>query len=135
MSACNCKSRLGITQNEVKTSPALDTAQLPISEPFLVSCEPHFDRKILSKTEFREPLNRDNVSDIIIGLQNQLCYPFVTLLSLNGSRHPPNGFPHGTGFPSDSLSRSSQAHQDNFSGIHTGLAVSRHLSSNGTGSD
>ena len=73
------KSRLAITQNEAKTHPALVTAQIPISKPFLVSFEPHFGREILSKTEFREPLYRDKVSDIILGLQNQLCYPFVTL--------------------------------------------------------
>ena len=64
------KSRLAITQNEVKTSPALVTGQIPISEAFLVSLEPHFGRQDPSKTEFWEPLNRNNVSDIIIGLRN-----------------------------------------------------------------
>ena len=64
------KSRLAITQNELKTNPALLPAQIPISEPFLVSFESHVGRKILSKTKFWQPLNRDNVSDIIIGLQN-----------------------------------------------------------------
>ena len=62
------KSRLVIIQNEVKTSTALVTAQIPISEPFLVSFKPHFGRKIPSKTEFCDPLNGDNVSDIIPGL-------------------------------------------------------------------
>ena len=46
------KSRLAIIQNEVKTSPALITALLPISEPFLVSFEPHFKRKLYPKTNF-----------------------------------------------------------------------------------
>ena len=46
-----------------------------------------------------------------------------------------SGLRPDTGFPSDSLSRSSQAHQANSSGIPTGLAASRHLSSDGTGSD
>ena len=55
------KSRLGITQNGVKTSPALVTAQIPISDPFLISLEPHLGRKIPSKIEFWEPLNRDNL--------------------------------------------------------------------------
>ena len=64
------KSRLGFTQNEGKTNPALVTAQIPISEPFLVSFEPRLGRKIPSKTEFWEPLYRDNVSDMILGLQN-----------------------------------------------------------------
>ena len=83
------KSRLAITKNKVKTSPALVTAQLSMSKLFLVSFEPHFGRQNPSKTEFWEPLNRDNINAIIIALQNKLCYPFVTLLSLNGSRHPP----------------------------------------------
>ena len=72
-----------------QTSPALVNARLSISASVLVSFEPHFGRKIPSKTEFWEPLNGDNVGDIIIDLQNKLCYLFVTLLSLNGSRHPP----------------------------------------------
>ena len=63
------KSRLANTQNEVKTSPALVTARLPISEAFLVSFEPHFGRKIHSKTKFSKPPNSDNVNDIIIDLQ------------------------------------------------------------------
>ena len=63
------KSRLGITQNEVKTSPALVNARLSISAYILVSFEPHFGRKVPSKTEFWKPLNRDNVNDIILGLQ------------------------------------------------------------------
>ena len=46
------ESRLGFTQNEVKTSPALVTDQIPISDPFLVSFEPHFGRQDPSKTEF-----------------------------------------------------------------------------------
>ena len=37
------RSRLAITQNEVKTSPALVTAQIPISEPFVVSFKPDFN--------------------------------------------------------------------------------------------
>ena len=36
------KSRLAITQNEMKTGPALVTAQIPISASILVSVEPHF---------------------------------------------------------------------------------------------
>ena len=48
------KSRLAIIQNEVKTNPALVTAQIPISEPFLVSFEPHFKREIPSKPNFED---------------------------------------------------------------------------------
>ena len=44
------------------------------------------------------------------------------------------GFDSGTGFPSDILSRSSQAHQQNSSGNRKLKAASRHLNSNGTGS-
>ena len=62
------KSRLAITQNEVKTSPALVTARLSISASILVSFEPHFGRKIPSETEFWEPLNEDNDSDIIVAV-------------------------------------------------------------------
>ena len=62
------KSRLGFTQNEGKTNPALVTTQLSISASILVSFEPHFRSKIPSKTEFREPLHEDNDSDIIVGL-------------------------------------------------------------------
>jgi len=40
----------GSTQNKVKTSPALVTDQIPISESFLVSFEPHFKRQDPSKT-------------------------------------------------------------------------------------
>ena len=64
------KRRPGSTQNEVKTSPALVTARLSISASILISCGPHVGRKIHSKSEFWEPLYRDNVSDIILGLQN-----------------------------------------------------------------
>ena len=64
------KIRLAITQNEVKTSPALVTAHLSISAPFSLPFETHFTYKIQSKTEFWEPLNEDNDSDIIIALQN-----------------------------------------------------------------
>ena len=64
------KSRLGFTQNEGKTNPALVTTQISISASILVSFEPRFGRKIPSKTEFWEPLNEDNDSDIIVALQN-----------------------------------------------------------------
>ena len=63
-------SRLGSTQNEVKTGPALATAQISISTPFFLHFEIHFTDKTHSKTEFWEPLNEDNASDIIIALQN-----------------------------------------------------------------
>ena len=63
------KRRPGSTQNEDKTSPALVTTQISIPASILVSFEPHFGRKTLSKTEFWEPLNEDNVNDIIIALQ------------------------------------------------------------------
>ena len=46
------KSRLGFTQNEGKTIPALVTTQISISASILVSFEPHFGGKIPSKTEF-----------------------------------------------------------------------------------
>ena len=59
------KRRPGSTQNEVKTSPALVTTQISISASILVSFEPHFGHKILSKTEFWEPLNRDSVNAIM----------------------------------------------------------------------
>ena len=62
------KSRLANTQNELKTSPAAITAQPSMSEPFLVSFEPHVGRILFSKTECWEPLNGDNVSDVIIYL-------------------------------------------------------------------
>ena len=60
------KSRLAITQNEVKTSPALVTARLSISASILVSFEPHFGCQNPSRTEFGEPPKGDNVSDMII---------------------------------------------------------------------
>ena len=70
----------GSTQNEDKTSPALMTTQMSIWDAILVSFEPHFGGKILSKTQFWKPLNKGNDSDIIVALQNKLCCPFVTLL-------------------------------------------------------
>ena len=82
-------SRLRFTQNECKTSFALVTTQISIWACFFINFETQIKHKIHSKTEFWEPLNEDNNSDIIIALQNWLCYLFVTLLSLNGSRHPP----------------------------------------------
>ena len=45
------KRRPGSTQNKVKTSPALVTDQIPISEPFLVSFEPHFGHQDPAKTD------------------------------------------------------------------------------------
>ena len=62
------KSRLGFTQNEGKTSPALLTTRLSISASILVSFEPHFKAKIPSKTKFWDPLREDNDSDIIVAL-------------------------------------------------------------------
>ena len=70
------KSRLAITQNEVKTSPALATARLSISASILVSFEPNFVCKIPSKTEFWEPLKGDNVSDMIIDSTKLIMSPF-----------------------------------------------------------
>ena len=64
------KSRLAITQNEVKTNSALVTALLSISKHLLVNFKSHSGRQTPSKTELRQPLNRDNVNDIIIDLQN-----------------------------------------------------------------
>ena len=75
------KSRLGFTQNEGKTNTALVTTQLPISASIWVHFKTHFGNKFPSETEFWEPLNKDNDSDIIIALQNNLCYLFVALLS------------------------------------------------------
>ena len=63
------KRRSGITQNEVKTNPALVTTQISISASILFHFETHFRSKFPSKTEFWEPLNEDNDSDIIIALQ------------------------------------------------------------------
>ena len=64
------KSRLGFTQNEGKTNPALVTTQISISASILVSFEPRFGDKILSKTEFWAPLHEDNDSDIIVAVYN-----------------------------------------------------------------
>ena len=44
------KSRLRITKNEVKTSPALVTAQLSISAHFFLHSEIHFGRQNPSKS-------------------------------------------------------------------------------------
>ena len=46
------KSRLAITQNEGKTSPALITTQMSIWDAILISFEPHFGSKIPLETEF-----------------------------------------------------------------------------------
>ena len=46
------KSRLGFTQNEGKTSPALITTQMSIWDAILVSFEPHFGSKLPLETEF-----------------------------------------------------------------------------------
>ena len=62
------KSRLGFTQNEMKTSPALVTTQISISASILVSFAPHFGGTILFNTEFWEPLHEDDDSDIIVAL-------------------------------------------------------------------
>ena len=62
------KSRLGFTQNEGKTNPALVTTQLSISASILVSFKPHFGDKIPSKTKFWEPLHEENDSDIIVAV-------------------------------------------------------------------
>ena len=62
------KSQLGFTQNEGKTSPALVTTQISIWDAILVSFEPHFGAKILSKTKFWVPLNEDNDSDIVVAV-------------------------------------------------------------------
>ena len=62
------KSRLGFTQDEGKTSPALVTTQISISASILVSFEPHFGSTIPSKTEFPKPLKQGNVNDIMIAL-------------------------------------------------------------------
>ena len=64
------KSCLGITQNEVKTSPALITAQISISAAFFLPFEPRVEHKIHSKTKFCKPLSEENDSDIILALQN-----------------------------------------------------------------
>ena len=62
------KKRLGSTQNEGKTSPALITTQISIWDAILVSFEPHFGDKLASKTEFWAPLNKDNDSDIVVAV-------------------------------------------------------------------
>ena len=59
------KSRLGFIQNEGKTNPALVTTRISISAPFFLPFETHVKHKIHSKTEFRDPLNEDNVNDMI----------------------------------------------------------------------
>jgi len=82
------KSRLEFTQNEMKTSPALVTTQISISASILVSFEPHFARKIPSKTEFREPLNRDNVNDMIVDSTKLIMLPFLSLYHPKWTRHP-----------------------------------------------
>ena len=70
VSTCPLKKSSCNHQNDMKTSPALVTARLLISASILNSFEPHYGRKSLTKTEFWEPLNRDNAGDIILGLQN-----------------------------------------------------------------
>ena len=70
------KHRLRITQNEVKTSPALVTVQIPISEPFFLQFEPHFGCQNPSRTKFGEPLKGDNVSDMIIDSTKLIMLPF-----------------------------------------------------------
>ena len=52
------KSRLAITQNEVKASPALVTARLPIPASILVSFEIHFGYQHPSKPNL-ESLSRE----------------------------------------------------------------------------
>ena len=64
------KSRLGFTQNDGKTSPALVTTQIRIVASILIHFETHVGSKVPSPIEFWEPLNEDNDSDIIIALQN-----------------------------------------------------------------
>ena len=46
------KKRLGSTQNEIKTSPALVTTQISISASYFLYFEIHFTYKIHSKTKF-----------------------------------------------------------------------------------
>ena len=64
------KSRLGFTQNEGKTKPALVTTQIRILASIWIRFETHFGSKFPSENEFWEPLNEDNDSDIIVALQN-----------------------------------------------------------------
>ena len=64
------KRRLGFTQNKGKTNPALVTTQIRILAFILIYFETHFGIKFPSETEFWNPLNKDNDSDIIIALQN-----------------------------------------------------------------
>ena len=63
------KRRPGFIQNEGKTNPALVTTQIRVLAS-IVHFESHFGSKFPSETEFWEPLNEDNDSDIIIALQN-----------------------------------------------------------------
>ena len=64
------KSRLRFTQNKGKTKPALVSTQIRILASILSHFETHFESKFLSQTEFWEPLNEDNDSDIILALSN-----------------------------------------------------------------
>ena len=100
------KSRLAITQNEVKANPCLVTTQISIWNAILASFEPHFGGKIPSKNDLWQPLKRHNVNDIIMYKTNYviLC---ITLSTLKGRPVIRSGFAPGTGFPSDSLSESS----------------------------
>ena len=80
-------TRLAIIQNEVKTNPALATAQIPVSKPFLVSFEPHVGRQNPSRTEFGEPLKGDNVSDMIVDSTKLIMLPFWSLHHPKWTRH------------------------------------------------
>ena len=103
------KRRPGSKKSEGKTSPALITAQISISEAFFLNFEPHFGCQNPSKNDLWEPLNRDNVTAIIIDSIKLIMLPFC-----HAPIHkwlPSSALPkkYGTSFPSDSLSRNSQA--------------------------
>ena len=63
------------------------------------------ETKILPKTIFWEPLQRDNDTAIIVTSIKLIMLPFVTLLSQMAPVIRRPGFAHDTGFPSDSLSK------------------------------
>ena len=62
------KRRPGFIQNEGKTNPAFITTQISIWDAILVSFEPQFGDKILSKTKFWSPLHEDSDSGIIVAV-------------------------------------------------------------------
>ena len=66
----------------------------------LVSFEPHCGRNIPSETECWEPLNGDDVSDIIVDSTKLIMWPFCDFTDAKRpTRHPPSDYYMASVFP------------------------------------